>query len=390
MLSTPSISKIVIISTESKMLPTAPDHIQRPPGYRQILLLHEAIHKEDFIGVIETFCPTMNLADTINGSTLLSIAIHNSSARIIKLLLILNAPINQKSWIPTGNQETPLISAIRLDREDVINDLLSFGADPDLPGYGNKSPIWFAAKDYKLNYVRYLLGHGATITFDSYNKNPINLLSHFLGYSIQEVQFQVGYVLFPEITNKPIENQRLILIELIIAGLEPLQKDNRSFTPTFWTSRSADIGLTTLLIEAGAKFNHGPRVHALFIPLEWKSSEKCLTWIDNELKNPPPLTRTASNRIRELIRLNTRKDIRLSLHKLNLPKLLIDILSLKQPANFAASTTLPYPTQSFPTLTTGNIQYFHSEQLATQPYQLPDTQHLDIRYEQPPPLFNVQ
>ena len=359
---------------------------------KNIYFLKKALLKEDFKSFIAYFQSGADLAERIAGTTLLSTAIHQSSYDMVKLITLLNAPLDQKSKILHGHEETPLISAIRLRRDDVLNHLLYLGARLDIHGYGDKTPLWFSAKENNLNYVKLILSHGSVINFKEYHQNPINLISHFLGYMVREIRFLDGAILFPINGYRTNKVQRLIMIELILAGLDPLQKDVRSFTPTFWTSRSADIGLTTLLVEAGALLNHGPSLHSLFIPAEWKSSNTLMTWVNKERTSPPPLLRLTTIRIRNLIRYKTNKDIRLSLNKLPLPQIILDILSLKEPANFAASKCPPK-------LLPRSVRLFQPEQILTSPrLRYPEqilpspqnTQDLITNDVIPPPIFNEE
>lgn len=60
-------------------------------------------------------------------------------------------------------QETALDAAIRLGLSDIVEELVSQGANPNLTGGRNQSPLMQAASQCNVRVARFLIEHGATL-----------------------------------------------------------------------------------------------------------------------------------------------------------------------------------------------------------------------------------
>ena len=76
-----------------------------------------------------------------------------------QLLLKAGADINEKDF----NDNTPLINAILLERDAVVNMLLDAGAGIDIADANNQSPLMIATQLGRLHYVEALLKRQADV-----------------------------------------------------------------------------------------------------------------------------------------------------------------------------------------------------------------------------------
>ena len=222
------------------------------------------------------------------------------------------------------------------------------------PKYVNKSPLWIAAITNNLDLVRTLLQNGENISPPNYKENPLCISTQFLGCKIDLCRSQWLETIHTKrlLTNKETQTQRLIIIELIQAGL-PIQqifgirdKENNAYNldPVLWSIKNADAELTQLLIAAGGKIDpRHPWIKTENLPSQWKENTKIIQILTSEANTPPPLLQITNTYLRNLIRINTKRDIRLIIRALDIPRHLQNNLCLFSPSEIARSACLTNP-----------------------------------------------
>ena len=321
--------------------------------------LNKIIIEGNIEKLIKLYNKETNLDSTSNGATPLGIAIQHNKPLIAKLLIHLGAEVDKRTSITTPNNnghictnltelnnrnhtcrninETPLIASIKLENFEIFETLISNGADLRTTSQTGLSPIWIAATTGNLIFVKTLLENKAPIKFNNYTTNPVSVLSHFLKNSLIIIETPKDYLVAPRLFNFR-ATYREELIELIIAGVDYSQTDSNGIDPLLWTIKHADLGLTILLLKAGAKFCHKhPWLQKENLPILWQTNERLSNWIFKKAKNPPSLKRLSGTNIRTNIKNNTNFDVRITIDKLELPTILKQYLKLNKPTSTARS-----------------------------------------------------
>ena len=151
-----------------------------------------------------------------------------------------------------------------------------------------------------------MLRAGASINFDQANENPLNLAAFFLNCYIK--------------TNRENETQKEIVRELICSGISPNDRDQSDLSPISYLTKKHCTDLILLIIKAGAKVSTRERqeIHRLYI-------KKNLGYT---IDNPLTLQNSAAISIRNTIRANTNKDIRIATCALQIPKTIKSIINM--------------------------------------------------------------
>ena len=307
----------------------------------------QAILQNDLNKVKNAHPPNFSVNKSLNGETLLSIAIRFRNPEIIKYIIQLGASTNLKSYLasrtPGGPYsqiyEPPIITALRIDTScKILKMLIDNEADLSATDDIGMTPLWIASIKGRPDYVNLLLQSQSPINFPHYYNNPLCILTHFLGFHIG-VRMNNNPPHQREISiwskNNTTYTFRKIISNLITAGLSHECRDTYyNETPICWTIKYADLGLTKLLLETGTRLNPDNFwSQPENLPLDWQRQPKILNWFYSEITSPGPLKRLCRTYIRRVIKNRTNKDLRLSLTKTqlpNLPKTLLNYLQLTQ------------------------------------------------------------
>ena len=141
--------------------------------------LHDAIQKGDVAKVKTLISNNKELIHlkSDKGQTPLHLAVQNGSQEIIELLISQGADINAKD----GEGNTPLITAIALKKTDTARFLLSKGADVKIKNTQNQPAIFFALRNGLNELVAPILDSGQDVNERFEGNMSILLMATIIG-----------------------------------------------------------------------------------------------------------------------------------------------------------------------------------------------------------------
>ena len=270
----------------------------------------------------------------------LSEAIKNNNTDGITRIIFGGVSPNYPLQDSIGRKETPLIVALRAEKPESFETLLKVGADPNIDGFLNKPPLWYAAKSGNLACINKLLKYKVQVTPTNGSRNPINLLTRFINNAIEEVWYLDGPAMFPSVMEfglKPRTEKLTIITELIAAGVPLNQKDENKKTPLYWSLKNNDFDLFMLLTSSGANIPQKREMKLSELPTEWRNQRK-LDWLNSVRNKPRSLSDLTRITIRNTILKINRTDIRPSIDKLPLPRILKSYLKFWPEIDLALRT----------------------------------------------------
>lgn len=159
-----------------------------------------------------------------NNDTLLLYSISDAKSNVYKYLIENNADINLtndegeniihaivfsgenkrlqnvvKNYVVNINHKakdgaTPLLLAISLDKADIAQSLISYGADVNIPDEDGITPLHLAAQSDNIDLVEYLLKNGADVNFKTNAGNlPLALAVNCGNIDVIKVLFKEMY-----------------------------------------------------------------------------------------------------------------------------------------------------------------------------------------------------
>lgn len=203
--------------------------------------LHEAIEANDLDRVRELIAQgePVNSKDE-DGRSALYVAALEGHLPVIKQLVGSGADVNGVTVTPDGDRWTPLIIAAYVGNKDIVDFLVSHGADIDTKDNHGYTALSWAMKEGYSNTVRLLITRGADVNVSYVHKQgphyfPTLLLGAFITYVGEDAD---------------------IPLLLIKHGADINAKDARGATPLHHAVWELDhLPVVKLLLERGANIN---------------------------------------------------------------------------------------------------------------------------------------
>ncbi|XP_076366389.1 putative ankyrin repeat protein YahD [Tachypleus tridentatus] len=267
--------------------------------------LHLAVAQRNMVEVESIVASGVNLNSSIRGTTPLGLAIYRRYDDVVKVLVQAGADVNQRSQDHLERIEPPLCSACRLGNLAVVKILLQNPCiDVNKRDFFNKTPLWTAVKEKRSDLVNLLLANKADVNVgEIWSECPLHLATKYRG-------------------------RRDIAEMLIRRGCRVNVADSDDRTPLFWTIQHSDRRIFTLLIYSGAKIKNPDWLIQSNLPLSWQNDRKFCAWIEQVRITPPRLSWLSRNCIRRWLALRWKQLDDSNIELLPLPGRLKDFMRL--------------------------------------------------------------
>ncbi|VDM92289.1 unnamed protein product [Litomosoides sigmodontis] len=221
--------------------------------------LHIAIRatKPELVLYILQHHRNLNINSNLMRTSALSLAVRNQSELIVRILLDHNCELNKLSSDESGRLETPLHTAVRLHNYVIVELLLfdsskkllnecliqgysccvifytdflqMYGADPNVTVSDNRTPLYIATKERRLDICNLLIAFGANLDIpDCTGQTPLHLAC------------------------RNIAGREQIAMLLIAHGANVHASDFKRRIPLDFAEINASIPIIKLLIEEGS------------------------------------------------------------------------------------------------------------------------------------------
>ncbi|WP_165227137.1 ankyrin repeat domain-containing protein [Aquisphaera insulae] len=191
----------------------------------------------------------------------LGVAAEKGPRELVQSLLTAGANVEEAD--PNG--QTPIFRAAEAGHADIVRDLIAAGARVDLKDHNRQTPLELAAQGGNPDCVRALLDAGATprprdltnAALHGHVETAIVLLDALKVRNIEPEPKTLGSAVF----SKKIDLVR----HLLEAGVDPSRHDSSDLSPLEWACESG-IEMVRLLLDAGADLNatrpQGPSIRS--------------------------------------------------------------------------------------------------------------------------------
>lgn len=281
-----------------------------PRHLRGVADLHQAVRLGDIEMVSQLIECGVDMDGVVRGTTPLSLAITLGRGDVVELLIDRGADVDKLSRDHNDRLEPPLFTSCRLGMELMAEKLLKASANADKTDFYNQSPLWIATRERRLDLVRLLLDHGASVNVARrWNECPLYLATKYLGYT----------------------GRRDIAKLLVHNGIDVNVADDRGRTPLYWALKNCDDDFARILVLCGGRIRGMPWT-ALEpqLGIDLRRNVDFYEWFKAEMSSPTPLKRLCMVVIRKVIACGRGKcNLVDTLRQLPLPAPLIRYLTLE-------------------------------------------------------------
>jgi ankyrin repeat protein/uncharacterized caspase-like protein len=201
----------------------------------------------------------LNGMEDSKGNTLLDIAVLKGTLEIVEYLVSAGANVNYRN----SSDGTPLIIAIKNEKFDLIAYLLNQGANVNLASQFNDTPLHTAVGRGELEIVKLIVSHGADLNVKNNNKETPLLIALENNYS------EIAEYLISKDANVNIKNQGgkyplhiaayngnlEVAKRLVSRGAEINATDIYDITPLHDAASNGQLEIVKYLVSHGANVN---------------------------------------------------------------------------------------------------------------------------------------
>jgi len=293
-----------------------PSHIRM---FNELLDTIRSFRKMDMLRILSD--KSLDVSRALNnGTTPLIVAVESDNVWAVQVLIEHGTDVNicgstedtKYVGFPVKRKETPLITAVRLGKEEIARVLVDNGALMEPPGCDMAALLW-ACNIGQIEIVRYLLDHGADVDVrgDYSFTALLEIVTESQSVDILQLLLERGANLSmtSDTGNTALMISLLLSAEhmanyLIRAGSDVNAINDTGLNPLAIAIGDLNPDVCELLVIAGA---HITPEHLINLSTGYSANAELHEWMTSERRRPPSLMRLCTVAIRKQLLVVTKQ-----------------------------------------------------------------------------------